>query len=476
MKGTTVHYVLLSSFFCVFQLTAVMGTELPAVTHYKLNVRFQLKEQRVGIVATLSIKNTSARSHSRLPFLLYRLLTVKQVHDLSGLSLPFKQDIVQLHDEPSLQAREVVVDLRSPLKPRDSVTIMLSYDGFIFGYPEVMAYVKDRIDENYSLLRPDTYAYPVLAGPTFASVLAANDTKFTYDMTVTVPKDYRVAHGGETVDVRIDADSSTFTFRSKLPTWRIDVAVAKFRVLNNPDDQLVVYHLPQDSVGARSVMLAARDVLSFYIDVFGRPTSYKGYTIIEIPDGWGSQAGDYYFLQTAAAFTDSLRISEVYHEIAHSWNATPAGDVQRCRFFDEGFASFFEALAIQRFDGERALQADMERSRSNFVQWGQYDPQVLNTPIAGYGLKELGRHSYTKGAWSLYVLYRLVGEKTFASIIRNMVNEFTTQPIDFKKFQNLCERVAKRNLQKFFQEWIYGIESSNLLVDKVPIADIVARY
>ncbi|MBI5473792.1 MAG: hypothetical protein HY961_15755 [Ignavibacteriae bacterium] len=104
------------------------------------------------------------------------------------------------------------------------------------------------------------------------------------------------------------------------------------------------------------------------------------------------------------------------------------------------------------------------------------DRQVFDTPIAGYGEKELGRHSYTKGAWSLYVLYRLVGEKSFALIIRNMLKEFTERGINFSEFQKLSERATKRNLDKFFKEWVYGTESSQLLVDKIPIADIMRRY
>jgi aminopeptidase N len=370
----------------------------------------------------------------------------------------------------------VTVDLHSPLKPNDLVTIVLTYGGFIFGYPEVMAYVKDRIDENYSLLRPDTFAYPMLAEPTFVSVIASYDTKFTYYITERVPKDYRVACGGDMIDSHNISDSSTFVFRSKISTWRINVAVAKFMVLNNSIDNLVVYYLPEDSASARRVLDALRNVITFYSKTFRRPKSYKGYSIIEIPDGWGSQASDYYFLQTAAAFKDSSKIPEVYHEIGHSWQATASGDVQRCRYFDEAFASFFAALAVREFGGDQVFDNEMEKNRNFFVRWTQRDRQVFDTPIVGYGEKELGRHSYTKGAWSLYVLYWLVGKKMFASIIHTMVTELAGRIINFREFQSLCEHVTKRNLQKFFQDWIYGIESSKLLVDKTPITDIVRRY
>lgn len=467
---------LIAALLLLLQPAPARSADLPAVVHYKLDVRFQLKQRRVDATAELTIRNATARSFSRLPFLVYRLLAVERVAGRDGRALTFNQDVVQLTDEPTLQANAVIVELPSPLAPNDSTTVVLRYGGFVFGYPEVMAYVRDRIDEEYSLLRPDAYAYPLLAEPTFASTLAANDTKFTYDLLATVPEGYRVACGGEPVEARAGADSSTFVFRSKVPTWRIDVAVARFSILDRPADRLTVYHQPADSAGARRVLVAAKDAVALFGELFGRPEQYSGYTIIEIPDGWGSQAGEYYLLQSAAAFQDSSRIPEVYHEVGHSWNATPAAGVQRCRYFDEAFASYFEALAIRAFQGDSAFGEEMERARDLFARWAAYDRQVFETPISGYGAKELGRHSYTKGAWSLYVLDRLVGEETFRRIIRTMLTEFSGRAIDFEEFRKLCERVAGRDLSGLFREWIHGTESSRLLVDKVPVADIVRRY
>jgi hypothetical protein len=118
----------------------------------------------------------------------------------------------------------------------------------------------------------------------------------------------------------------------------------------------------------------------------------------------------------------------------------------------------------------------MEKSRAVFDRRANQNREVYDTPIADYGKRELGRHSYTKGAWSLYVLWTLVGEKTFNSIIRTMLTEFDGRTVNFREFQSLCEIISKRSLDRFFQEWIYGTESSRLMVERVPIAEIVKRY
>ena len=474
MKWFMLNLLLIAGIF----LTAYAGElDLPKVTRYGLNMRFLLKEHRVRVDAALTIRNVSQSSHQEIPLLLYRLLSVQHVTDALGSPLRFDQNVVQLSDEPSLQVRAVVVKPPKPLLPNDTLKMTISYEGFIFGYAEAMAYVRDKIDETFSLLRPDAFAYPMLAHATYSSYSAAYDTKFTYEILATVPKGYTAECGGELINSSsAGPDSTIFVFRSKVPTWRIDLAVAQFSVLRDSPSKLKVYHLAGDSLGARHVLTASRKVVNLYSEMFGRPAGYQGYTVIEIPDGWGSQASDFYFLQTAAAFKDSSKIGEVYHEIGHSWNVTGSPSVKRCRYFDEAFASFFESLAIRSFEGERRFEEDMESSRAIFVQWANYDRKVFDTPIAEYGKKELGRHSYTKGAWSLYVLNQIVGDKIFAQVIRSMLAEFQDKTIDFAGFQKLCERTSKKSLKKYFDEWIHGTESSKLLVDGVSITDIVKRY
>jgi aminopeptidase N len=354
----------------------------------------------------------------------------------------------------------------------------MRYSGSIYGYPEVMAYVNDRVSEKYSLIRPDALAYPMLAHAAQESWNKAygDDVPFTYDLAVTVPAGYVVACGGAQQNVSTKEDMTTFMFKSKVPTWRMDIAAAKFKQLRDEAKKLAVYVLPEDEKNASDILDGVSKAVSLYSKMFGELKDYQGYTVIEIPDGWGSQASDYYLLETAAAFKDLKRIVEVYHEVAHSWNAKTKPEVRRTRWFDEAFAVYFQALALREFEGEKAYQAELDDDRDYFIKRVKRDQRNFDTPIAEYGKYELGGNSYTKGAWSLYVLHQLVGEEQFKQIIRTFLSEFKDKPADFKDFQQVAERVSRRNLGKYFNEWIYGAESSQLLLDKVPITEIVKRY
>lgn len=41
----------------------------------------------------------------------------------------------------------------------------------------------------------------------------------------------------------------------------------------------------------------------------------------------------------------------LYHEIGHGWNPRVNHEMRKTRFFDEAFASYFEAIAIKKFYG-----------------------------------------------------------------------------------------------------------------------------
>lgn len=449
---------------------------LPAVSRYELRFTLILKENRLEAEALIKVQNDSPEPVSEVPFILYRLFDVLEVMDDKGIALPFSQNVVKFSDEKSLQVNLISVRPSRPLSPGKNIFVRLKYAGTLWGYPEVMAYVRDRIDENYSLLRPDSLAYPILAQASFQSFVAAHRSQFTYRVETEVPAGYVVACGGKPVETKSKANTIGFVFESYKPTWRIDIAAAKFKVIEDEASKIRVFAIPEDEGEARRILEASQKSFRFFSGLFGEAGDFPGYTIIEVPEGWGSQASDYYVLQTAAAFRDQGRTSELYHEIAHNWNVRSKPAIQRCRYFDEAFASYFQGLAIREFEGEEAFGKYMTRLRDRFLQSCEKDGKNSSTPISDYWREERGENSYTKGAWSLFVLHQVVGDTVFPSLISGFLREFRAREVDFEDFQGFAEKAAGMNLDRFFKEWIFGAESSPLLREKLDAGKIAERY
>ncbi len=450
--------------------------ELPSVTHYDLRFRLFTKDNNLEAEALMTVLNTTSAPLFEIPFILYRLLDVEEVTDGKGTPLSSTGSVVKFSDEKSLQVRFVSVRLDRALSPGESTVVRLKYSGPLWGYREVMRYVQDRIDDKYSLLRPDSLAYPMLGLPSFQSMMAAFRSQFTYRVEVEVPDGLIVACGGRPVETVRKAGTAVFKFESLKPTFRIDVAVARFEVVEDKDAGIRIYVIPGDEAEAQRILDTAKKSFLFFTGMFGELGDFPGFTIIEIPEGWGSQASDFYMLLAAGAFRDKSRASELYHEIAHNWNARVKPEIQRCRYFDEAFASYFEGLAIKEFEGEKAFQAYMEKRRGRFLQSCERDEKNSSTPIIDYWKEERGENSYTKGAWSLYVLHQTVGDEKFRSLVSGFLREYRVRPADFRDFQEFAEKTVGRSLEAFFKEWIYGAESSGQLREKLDVDRIAERY
>jgi aminopeptidase N len=354
--------------------------------------------------------------------------------------------------------------------------VRLKYSGPLCGYREVMRYVQDRIDEEYSLLRPDSLAYPMLFLPSFQGMMIAFRSKFSYRVEVEVPEELTVACGGRPVEAKRKGETTAFVFESFMPTWRLDVAAAKFKVIEDKGAGIRVYAILGDEAEGPRFIEIAKKSFRLFTEMFGALDALPGFTIIEVPEGWGGQAADFYILLPASAFRDTKRTSELYHEVAHNWNARSKAAVQRCRYFDEAFAAYFEGLGIREFEGEDAFTQYMARRRDQFLRSCDRDEKNCSTPIADYWKEERGENSYTKGAWSLYVLNRVVGDEAFRRLITGFLREYRVKPADFRDFQEFSEKICGRSLEAFFKDWIYGSESSRFLREKLEVDRIADKY
>jgi len=79
---------------------------------------------------------------------------------------------------------------------------------------------------------------------------------------------------------------------------------------------------------------------------------------------------------------------EVHHEIAPTWNIKAKPGVDRCRWFDEAFASYFAILALREIEGSAAYIAELEAARGTFLSRAAQHPVNAQTPIADYGKME----------------------------------------------------------------------------------------
>ena len=442
-------------------------------TRYELDVALDLKEERMTATARIAFRNAGAAPVSEASFLLYRLLGVTAVRDASGAPTPFSQSVVAFEDDPKRQANRVRVLLAPPLEGGASRTIEIAYAGYLAGYVETGAlYIQDRISEDFTIVREDADAYPTLRPASWEKIRSEPLPEFDYLARVTVPDTHVVANGGLLVERTVRDGLATSVYRNLKPAWRMDFAVARFRVLESPG--LRVFALPEDSAGAKRVLRSADRCLALYREWFGPLKDPPTFTIIEIPDGWGSQADVTSILQAAAAFRDPQKIHELYHEISHLWNVPPR-DASFCRW-NEGLAAFLEALTQETLDGSPSLDAQAEKTAHRRLERAREDPRLATVPMIDYGKAGMTGDSYRTGMLMFYALDRLVGPAAFRTIVGSHYARHHAGGATTAEFVAEAERAGGPGVAPLFRDWLFTTRWLEILSSGADVRTLAERY
>lgn len=420
----------------------------------------------------IKLENKGGEPVGKVTFLLNRGLTVNLVKCM-GRHANFTQQLICLEDLRDLEVNFIEITFDEPLNLGDFVRLAINYEGSILDYQHVFEYVRDSITEVFTLIRPDAYSYPVIGTLQFRdSIPLIVSQQFDYKLKIRVPRGYVVASFGKLVNEIGFDDKVLYIYESKLPSYRIDFAVAKFKKISDRQSDLHVFVFEEDYKYAVRILDELKKTLKFYSDWFGSPLKWAGFTIIEIPSHWGGQANLTGILLSDEVFRNPSRISKLYHELAHLW-CVKSREKYVSRFFDEGLASYLQLLAERSFLGEEYFNKQLERFREKFMELAKRNPRLFEVSISKYGEYMLTDASYYIGAFIFYVLHRLIGDERFKMLIRALIEKYGEDGVIMDDFKKLIVAICGEKFGSFIDEWIYGNEPAKLLKSSKSFNDVI---
>lgn len=395
--------------------TLLLGLQMAAVppavqgVHLALEVHPDLAAGTLRGRAVVTVENSGPEPASAVLLLLNRLLQVESVRDPgTGRALPFTQEVRGRDGFERMQLRHVRVELPRPLATGARTRLELAYQGWLAPYTETgMRYVRDHVNAAFTILRADAAAFP---WPSEAS------GDFTWSASVWVPPGQVVASGGRTTEPVPDGDLLRWDAVSRGPVPFLLITIAPYHTVRRGG--LAVHHFPEDSLGARRLADRVERGLEVLARWFGPLGSSAELTIMEIPDGWGSQASlTAGIIQTAPAFRETARLGEVYHELTHLWNAP---DLERpSARWNEGLATFLQARLAAELDGvdlEEALDGLLARLQDRL---GRSDA-LERVPFRDFGRERRTDDAYVLGGVFFALLYAHMGEAAFDAAYRGL--------------------------------------------------------
>ena len=301
----------------------------------------------------------------------------------------------------------------------------------------------------------------------------------TSELVVTVPKPLTAVSNGRLVRVSERGRKRTFHWRQEQPhvAYLISVAAADFAEITDEVDGVPLqYYVPKgrEADGKRALGRTPA-MVRFFSEVIGEPYPYAKYAQVVVSDFiFGGMEN-----VSATTLTDSVLQDRrahpdfadagdglVAHELAHQW----FGDLLTCRdwahgWLNEGFATYFDALFAERNRGVPAMRNEM---RINAESYMREDAQRYRRPIVNNVYNEpidlFDRQFYEKGAWVLHMLRFELGDTLFWKTIRHYVAKHKGGNVTTPDFQRAIEEATGRNLDAFFDQWVYGAGHPKLTV------------
>jgi len=286
--------------------------------------------------------------------------------------------------------------------------------------------------------------------------------KASVDFIVTAPEHYQVVSNGvlvESSNLPGQMHRTHWQETVPLPTKVMTIGVAAFAVRlagELPGIPVYSWVYPEDSSkGWYDYALAIR-ILPWFINKIG-PYPYKKLANVQSKTRFGGMenAGAIFYaehLVTGNRHSEAL----LAHEIAHQWFGNSATESSWPHIWlSEGMASFMTHQYLLETYGKDSLLQRMKEDRQAVIHWHRQRPAPVVDSSAGNDLFALlNDNSYKKGAWVLYMLQQQLGD-AFWPALRHYYANFAGKNAGTRDFQAAVEQSSGKDLDAFFQQWLY---------------------
>jgi aminopeptidase N len=298
----------------------------------------------------------------------------------------------------------------------------------------------------------------------------APNEKATTEMTVTVPQPYFALSNGTLLSTTRDEETGTITYHwlqdQPHSTYLMTLVVGEFSEHTEMVDGIPVqwYVTPGREDDGQRAFGDTPEMVRFFSQKLGVPYPWNKYAQIAVSDFvFGGMENTTATTQTdltlhdARAHLDFSSNGLVAHELAHQW----FGNLLTCKhwshaWLNEGFATYFDALFHEHHKGTDEFRYYMHQNAKAYFR---EDAEHYRRPIVTNVYKEpidlFDHHLYEKGSLVLHMLHYMLGDAAFWDSLRQYVTANRHQVVETVDLERAIETATGRNLQAFFQQWVY---------------------
>jgi aminopeptidase N len=307
----------------------------------------------------------------------------------------------------------------------------------------------------------------------------APDMRMTTELVVTAPAGWTVLSNGSLVGREPAGDGEAWHWRQDTPhpSYLVTLVAGTFSELDATRDPALpvrFYVDPGREADGWRTLGRTADMIEHFSALTGVAYPWPKYDQVTVHDfTFGGMENTSISTLTERCLLDERAALDataddlVAHELAHQW----FGDLVTCRdwsqaWLNEGFATFFEHLDVERKEGRDAYLYNLKQHADAY--FGEDDARYRRPVVCGtWGapIDLFDRHLYEKGGWVLHMLRSELGDAVFWAGVRAYLTRHRGASVETRDLERSLEDASGRALGGFFQQWILQAGHPELELD-----------
>ncbi len=296
--------------------------------------------------------------------------------------------------------------------------------------------------------------------------------KATLEFLIYAPEHYQVISNGKLFEKTNMPNSIKFThWKENIPlsTKLMVIGVARFAVRNNGNYKSIPvssWVFPQNRENGFKDYAVGKKALQYFSETIGK-YSYEKLAHVQSKTRYGGMENAsciFYSERTVNGKNQQERLFA--HETAHQWFGNSVTEQNWHHIWlSEGFATYLTHVYNQNFHGEEHFRNGLKRDRQRVIAYSKrkFAP-IIDTTITNYN-RLLNTNSYQKASWFLHMLRNKTGDSIFFAGLQKYYHDYQNSTALTKDFKNVMESVSVKDLDSFFQQWLWQPGHPKLKVD-----------
>jgi len=354
--------------------------------------------------------------------------------------------------EPAAAGAQLVLGVNYHGKPKDGLILSNDKDG----HPTA-------VGDNW----PDRVHHwlPVLDHPS---------AKATITFNITAPAGQEVVANGRLDHVETTASGArtwTYSEGAPIPPYCMIIGVGQFARVEPAARALtpLLYYVPlSDRELAQKGFSPSISSLELFTEKVA-PYPYEKLALIVGATRYGGMENSSAIVFTSTLFSRNSpagmsktfgvafnNVTVIAHEIAHQWFGDSVTEsTWSDLWLSEGFATYFAALFVQRYEGEEAFRRYMSNAATTVFEYEKQKRVPIFDRDTENLMELLNANNYQKGAWVLHMLRSNLGDDVFFRGIRAYYESHKNSVASTDDLRAALEQASGQDLRAFFVRWVY---------------------